>query len=290
MTLEPTIKQIKDNVWKVEEAGTKYSLKQYRSMSTAVKVKYVHEELEKMSFPHIVPLLPTEDQLLLKQPWLENARPVSYKRRADRTDSLMALRELHRTDRHFNWKASPYLHTYPLMMKWTDRLSRFLDHRAFFQQLIGVRRVQEIIFYAKEALPIVKQHANEAIGQHTLLHGDVVHHNILRDENGVIRLIDFDLACTSHPDTELALWSHRVLPHVSYNVDFLFEEQQALDKMNRNAKAMLLYPNEILREWLHLLTLPEHNQHKLARQLIPFTEAALFAWPKLWFDVEKRMK
>ncbi|QTD41597.1 aminoglycoside phosphotransferase family protein [Sporosarcina sp. Te-1] len=283
------MKQIKENVWKVEDNGSKYSLKRYHSMSTAVKVKHVHEELEKMDFPHIVPVLPTEDRLLLQQPWMENARPVSYKRRADRTDSLAALQALHQTDVHFDWKASPYLHTYPLLTKWVDRLSRFLDHRIFLQQMLGVRRVQEIIFYAKEALPIVRQYNREP-GQQTLLHGDVVHHNILRDQNGVIRLIDFDLACISSPDTELALWSHRVLPHVSYNVNFLFGEQRAIGNMNPGAKAMLLYPNELLREWLHLLTLPDQNQQKLARQLIPFTEAALSAWPKLWYDVEHSMK
>ena len=52
---------------------------------------------------------------------------------------------------------------------------------------------------------------------------------------------------------------------------------------------ILLYPNELLREWLHFFSLSETTQKRQVKKLIPFTESALSHWPKLWYNVE-RMK
>lgn len=289
MALEKNIRKVKKNVWKLVEDDSAYSLKRYMTRSTAVKVEYVHRQLHAIRFPHIVPIIPTDDPLLIMQPWIEGTKPVNFRRRVDRTDSLLALHALHRTKEQIDWDASPYLHRYQLMDKWRERLDRFIDNRTGFGKFIKKQAVDEIIMYGEKALPIVKKN-NRKLSDYTLLHGDVVHHNILRDGNGLIRFIDFDLACTGPPGTELALWMHRVLPNVFYNLDFLLEEQSSLAGLDEASKSMLLYPNELLREWLHLLSMPEAKQESLSKKLVPFTEYALSSWPKLWYDIERNMK
>ena len=67
----------------------------------------------------------SEDPLTFIQPWLEGAKAVNFKKRVDRTDSLYALHALHETKTQIDWHASTYLHPYPLIAKWEDRIGRF---------------------------------------------------------------------------------------------------------------------------------------------------------------------
>lgn len=289
MALEKNIRKVKENVWKLVEGDSAYSLKRYKTRSTAVKVQYIHRQLHAIRFPNIVPIITTEDPLYIMQPWIEGTKPVNFRRRIDRTDSLLALQALHKTKEQMDWDASPYLHRYQLVDKWQDRLDRFIDHRQECEKYLDNQSIDEIISFGKNALEILKKNYRKNFN-HTLLHGDVVHHNILRDANGLIRFIDFDLACTGPPGTELALWMHRVLPNIGYNLEFLLAEQEVLNNLDMASKAMLLYPNEVLREWLHLFSLPAENQERLARRLIPFTENALSSWPKLWNEIGRTMQ
>lgn len=287
MALGGNLEQIKRNVWKLEKDGNYYSVKRYESSATAVKVKSLHETLQSVSFPHIISVLPNHNELTFIQPWLNHAKAVNFRKRADRTDSLTALFALHDTKKQVDWSLFPYLYRYPLITKWTERIRRFHAIKEACAFYIGEAQVEEILFYANHALEIVKKNYDDRDG--TLLHGDVVHHNMLRDKNGLIRFIDFDLASTGPAGTEIALWMHRVLPQIDYNVAFLMDEQPALCKLDYGSKVMLLYPNELLREWLHFFSLSARAQRRQVKNLLPFTTSALSHWPQLWYNVE-RMK
>ncbi|MBE1554590.1 phosphotransferase [Sporosarcina limicola] len=284
MVPDGKLEKIKDNVWKMEKEGKHFSVKRYYSISTALKVHRIHDTLHSIDFPHIVPVMSEERQLAFIQPWVDGAKAVNFKKRADRTDSLSALQTLHETASHIDWHASTYLHPYPLIAKWEDRIRRFREISGACEAYIGKGHVDEILYYALNAFSIVKRNDADTT-EDTLLHGDIVHHNILRDQDGIIRFIDFDLACTGPADTEIALWIHRVLPHIDYDIDFLLDEQPSLRELDHASKTLLLFPNELLREWLHLFTLSPSGRERQVKQLIPFTKSALSHWPKLWYDV-----
>ena len=286
MTLDGNLEKIKENVWKLEKGGNHFSVKRYHSLSVASKVQKIHSALQSVGFPHIVQVIDAEDPLTFIQPWLEGAKAVNFKKRVDRTDSLYALHALHETKTQIDWHASTYLHPYPLIAKWEDRIGRFQEISGACEAYIGKGRVDEILYYAVNAMNAVKKNYQDRLDG-TLLHGDVVHHNIFRDKNGIIRFLDFDLACLGPQGTEIALWVHRVLPQIDYDIDFLFDEQPSLQKLDRASKTMLLFPNEMLREWLYLFTLSPSSRERQAKRLIPFTESALLHWPKLWYDVER---
>jgi len=286
MIVKGKAEQINNNVWKLERNGRYYSAKHYDSSSTLYKVNAIHEQLRSLSFPHIVSVMPSEHPLLFTQPWLKNARAVNFKKRADRTESLEALINLHETQSQFDWTKAHYLHEYPLQVKWEDRLFRFESIREACEMYIGKDAVDDIIFYAESALRIVRKSYNHE-EKKTLLHGDVVHHNILRDGDGMIRFIDFDLACVGPSGTEIALWMHRVLPQIDYDLEFLMNEQSALQSLGKSSLDLLLYPNELLREWLHFFSLSKNAQERQLKNMLPFTESALSHWPKLWYNVER---
>lgn len=289
MSVKGKSEQINNNVWKLERNGHYCSVKRYESSTIALKVNELHKTLHTLSFPHVVPVMPSEHHLLFMQPWLKNAKPVNFKKRADRTASLEALIALHETVSQFDWLAASYLHQYPLIRKWEDRLLRFETIREACEVYIGKDDVDAILSYAMNALQVVRRTYKDHV-DNTLLHGDIVHHNILRDHKEVIRFIDFDLACIGPAGTEIALWIHRVLPQIDYDLEYLMDEQPVLQELNDSSMSLLLYPNELLREWLHFFTLSKSAQEKQIKIMVPFTKSALLHWPKLWYNVEQIKK
>lgn len=281
--------KIKKNVWKMESGGAVYSVKKYESLAQAVKVRQVHQVLSKHKFPHIVPILDKQDPLLIMQPWLEGARAVNFKRRMDRMDSFKALQALHDTQLHVDWSIVTCLPYYHMLEKWDSRLAKFSELFELCEHYLPAHLIEELMGYAEEALKICRKQPPPT-PSFTLLHGDVVHHNILRDVSGQIRFIDFDLACLGSAEDERVLWMHRVLPQISYNVAFLLGEHPALQTLSNQGLAKLLYPNEVLREWLYFLSLPTAQQQRMASKLLLFTESALSHWSRLWYDVERMIK
>ena len=89
-------------------------------------------------------------------------------------------------------------------------------------------------------------------------------------KDGIIRFIDFDLASTGPAGTEIALWIHRVLPQIEYDIEFLLNEQPSLQKLDSSSKSLLLFPNELLREWLHFFTLSEKSTREASEKTHPF--------------------
>ena len=280
MEVEKKFSRIKENVWRLEEEGKEYSVKRYADVRDAIKIRKIHELLQTVEYPFCAPITTKGNAHIVVQPWITDAIPVDFTKQSDRRASLTALDALHETESVVDWASLPFLQTYTLLDKWSWRLERFLNKRHTIVPFLGEETFDSIERYSEQALArFVTSTAREA--PHTLLHGDVVHHNLLKTSEGTVSLIDFDLACTGHPDVEIALWLHRVLPKVDYNATLLFDEEPRLQVLGQQAIAMLQYPNEMLREWSYLTTLPEERQQALAKQLIPFTEQALNRWPEL---------
>ncbi|MCM3758124.1 aminoglycoside phosphotransferase family protein [Sporosarcina aquimarina] len=280
MEVEKKFSRIKENVWRLEEEGKEYSVKRYADVRDAIKIRKIHELLETVEYPFCASVTTKGNEHIVVQPWLTDAIPVDFTKQSDRRASLTALDALHETESFVDWESLPFLQKYHLLDKWSWRLERFLNKRHTIVSFLGEDAFDSIERYSEQALErLLTSTAREA--PHTLLHGDVVHHNLLKTSEGTVSLIDFDLACTGHPDVEIGLWLHRVLPKVNYNAALLFEEEPRLHVLGQQAIAMLQYPNEMLREWSYLTTLPEKRQQTLAKLLIPFTEHALNRWPEL---------
>lgn len=280
MEVEKRFSRIKKNVWRLEEDGTEYSVKRYSDARDADKIRKIHELLENVEFPFCAPITKKGNAHIVVQPWILDASPVDFTKQTDRRASLTALEALHETESVVEWVSLPFLNTYTLLDKWRWRLERFRCNRKTITSYLEEDAFNRIEWYSERALDCLQSvPARET--SHTLLHGDVVHHNLLKTPDGSVMLIDFDLACTGHPDVEIALWLHRVLPKVDYNAGQLFDEEPRLQVLGQQAIAMLQYPNEVLREWSYLTTLSEERQQILAQQLVPFTEKALARWPDL---------
>ncbi len=280
MPIEKKFLSIKENVWRLEEDGNQYAVKRYTDIQDALKIRELHNHLLAVKFPFCLPMSKKGNAHIVVQPWLMDSKPVDFSKRLDRKASLQTLDSLHSTNSFMDWETLPFLKPYKLIEKWNWRLERFRSHRELLECYLSKDSIDQIEQYSEQTL-VRLQNTPARKTSHTLLHGDVVHHNLLKTPDGRVHLIDFDLACTGHPDIEIGLWLHRVLPKVDYDAMLLFSEEPRLQELGHQSILMLQYPNELLREWSYLATLPEERQKALTKHLLPFTERALTRWPEL---------
>lgn len=277
--------KINERVWKVKHKEQDYVLKYYASNTNLEKVRMIHHQLEAIHFPYVLPIENKISTNYLVQKWLGNAQSFRYNYAFDRTKSLQLLQALHETSEQIHWPEQPLLQELPIIQKWQHRLWRFEQLKELVCQYIDVEDYLKIVHYATIALTKI-QNMQLPTEKPTLLHGDVVHHNFLKTEEKAY-MIDFDLAHLGASSLEKVLWMHRVLPTVNYELKELIEEQPYLQNLDRQYYLFLLYPNELLREWLHFLTRLQKPSDSYLNKLLDFTTSALFKWPYLWYNIEQ---
>ncbi|WP_052461753.1 phosphotransferase [Sporosarcina koreensis] len=272
--------EVKPHVWRLEEEGQSFAVKRYKDSKGAGKVRKLHNQLQAVGFPYIAPLTDKGTDHLIIQPWLSGTRPVDYASITDRRASLRSLDALHATREVIDWNSVTYLPRFNLHRKWVRRLERFRQQEELIAGHIGTSAFSDICLYAEEAL-LRLEGVSEKEEVPTILHGDVVHHNLLAADDGTVYLIDFDLAAVGSASAEIALWLHRVLPHMAYDGEQLFRELPRLQELSEEALIMLQYPNEVMREWLYFAGLPDPGRHRIRNHLVQFTKQGLHAWPGL---------
>lgn len=274
--------KLKNNIWKKQTPQGTLFIKKYENEAVAEKVKFIHESLEKIHFPYVIPTVKTSVSNVLIQPWLESIRSADYNIREDRRQSLKILKSLHDTGKKINWKRYAIIPKQDLFQKWNNRIEKFLFYENELSPFLD-DSIYDIMLYATNVLRKMKKHPPQNL---TLLHGDVVHHNFLICEDGM-KIIDFDLAAVGDASEELILWMHRVLPHVNYDLEFLLNENPILYNRCLPKLHYLKYPNELLREWLYIVQIEEHEKEEFLDYLLPFTQEALDCWPDFVAEVDR---
>ena len=262
--------QLKENCWRYDTEKGAFFVKYYNDAYTAEKVRLIHAKLMKNHFPYIAPITSKKGTPYIVHKWV-NGRPANYENEQDRSSTLMMLKALHESNEVWD---DAYIPRQNLVRKWETRLSRFKSNEKALLPLLG-GHYYTIIDLAEQALKKIQTKKSTEL---KLLHGDVVHHNFLLSENPV--LIDFDLACLGDPAEEVVLWMHRVLPHVNFDVYDLLNEQPYTEIIQQKIE-YLLYPNELLREWLYLLQVNDDQREQLLQYVQPFTSNSLQMSPTL---------
>lgn len=246
---------IKENCWKWDSSKGPYFMKYYEDLFVAQKVKMIHNTLEKLQFPYHIRAEKNEDAHILKQRWFEG-NSADYRKLEDQRKSLMVLQELHETRYEFDWVSQDLLPYYHLKEKWTQRLSRFIENEEPLTAFLH-ENYKKIVTMAENALDNM-ENTSFSKKSRTLIHGDVVHHNFMINDEG-IKIVDFDLAAVGEYTDELILWLHRVLPNVSYNLIALMNYHPYLHHV-KDKLHYLRFPNEVMREALFYLKCNSRQQ------------------------------
>ncbi|MEC1178322.1 phosphotransferase [Metasolibacillus meyeri] len=270
---------IKHNCWKWQTAAGAFFVKKYDDITIEKKVKNIHRKLAKIDFPYHIPIANNNDGLVI-QKWHEG-RSARFDQKEERLAAVDCLQALHETKANIEWHIEP-LPRQQLQRKWRARFERFLLNEKELSSYLN-KDYETIVQTAYKGLRNMPA-APIQIAETTLLHGDVVHHNFLSTDKGMV-LIDFDLAVLGSPIDEMILWLHRALPNVDYDLALLLEEHP-YTKICKPQLSYIYYPNELLREWLYILQLDTKEREPFLDYLIPFTKKALQHWPKLIKQIE----
>lgn len=270
--LEP----IKSNVWRLKEDGRDVCLKAYDDLAQYLKVKQLHKQLMKLGFKGALPAEFDDTNQLIIQPYYPQKTITDFCLPHVRRNVIEVLEGLHATEEKETWWNQTTLPATSLYLKWQLRLSRIMATEELLIKHFGKQEVLYTLRQAEEAMAEYVHYEAE----HTVIHGDIAHHNFLIGEQG-IRIIDFDLASYADPDEEWILLLQRFMPFADYDLQQLVDEHPDFLRIIEEQPSGLRYPNEVFREWLAFLQKPHKRKQE---RLLAFTSKAIENHRRLWYD------
>ncbi|MER1986016.1 MAG: phosphotransferase [Solibacillus sp.] len=272
---------VKENCWRKETKHGDYFLKYYDRLDVAKKVRLIHKRFTDSQFPHHIPLEKNIEEQTILQRWV-SGRSANYNVLEDRIKTVDCLQNLHMTNNYIQWRTEP-LPTQNLKDKWRRRYERFCEQQQL-RSILG-DSYERILQIAKAALEKIEQ-VPSSPEPLTILHGDVVHHNVLITE-GETYLIDFDLAMFGEASDEIILWLQRALPNVDYELNQLLSEHPYLE-IAKQKLDYLRFPNEVMREALYMLQLDGAKRAYFEVFLHGFIQDYLLYYNRLLAHIESQ--
>lgn len=202
--------------------------------------------------------------------------------RKNREEGLALLEKYHETTKNFMDSYKGILEKDKLLKKWRERTSTFINNRSLLNFFIDQEKIDEILSWANWSLTRLEAGPPFKRESSVILHGDVAHHNFLRAYNGELYLIDFDLISVGNPRVDYLQYANRILPHMNWSFEELFELKEMKVFLGENEFLYgLVFPTDILREWNRLVREREYGNPYQVRKVInyvmeQFTERQLF--------------
>lgn len=270
------LESIKPNVWRLREDGRDVVIKAYEELALYLKVRQLHKQLMQLDFTDSLDAEFDDENQLIIQPYYARLQETNYANPQVRKQVIRVLTALHDTEEQESWWNQTTLPASSLYMKWQMRLSRILAVQDKLEEFLDAKSVRYSIEQAQLALDEFIHYD----AHHTLIHGDIAHHNFLMGARG-IRIIDFDLASYADPDEEWILLLQRFLPFADYDLQLLIDEHPDFLRVLEEQPVGLRYPNELFREWLAFLQKPHPKKQE---RLLAFSAKAIENHRKLWYD------
>jgi thiamine kinase-like enzyme len=105
-----------------------------------------------------------------------------------------------------------------------------------------------------------------------ILHGDVAHHNFLRNKAGNLQLIDFDLISIGPNSLDYLQYANRILPYMDWSFNQLSQMKQIQSFLNEKAFLYALaFPADIFREWNRIIREQTYKDHTKFKQVMEMT-------------------
>lgn len=206
-----------------------------------------------------------------------NRRDFTYHSHSNRKEGLELLNKFHSITVSFVNRYKTLIPSSDIQTKWMDRLKRFKKNYSQIRQYLNQKYIEELVDWSNWSLKGI--HENESFffeKPHVVLHGDVAHHNFLRDRTGNLNLIDFDLIGIGPASLDVLQYANRILPFIDWSLDGLKQYPQIAVYLKEKAFLYALaFPTDILREWNRLLRdnkqlNPRHYQNVLDLTLDQF--------------------
>lgn len=273
------LQQLRKNVYYVQTVNGEFILKGFLTRrELMIQEKFINQLYQK-GFIYTPMFVKTKKSFYVAPyyfAWFhfvkEGFPSFHYRYELDRISGLTLLNHYHATSEKLVKEFTPTLSSFHLINKWSDRLFQFVQHTPYLTYYLSKEKVAQLIQWGEWSLTGVKHQPDIFyVEKKVILHGDVAHHNFIRDEKRQVYLIDFDLISIGCRANDLIQYVNRILPAIKWSYEKLASYEQLQFYLNETAFLYALaFPADIYREWNRLLRTNRLNEQKLS-QLIHLT-------------------
>jgi hypothetical protein len=274
--------KIRKNIYFIKTENEKYMIKGYSSNHKLKLQETFTATLRKEGF--------TKSYAYLQSPYKEplyfegkyfgcmeylnpNEKSFSFRTLKNRKEGLRLLEEFHQITASFTQRYKTLLPESDIQIKWTERTNIFLDNLTLIRYFVKESLLNEILEWATWSLNGMRENNDFFLKDpNVILHGDVAHHNFLRDSDDQLNLIDFDLISIGPKCNDILQYANRILPNIDWSFEFLKGHPQIQKYVNEKAFLYALaFPSDILREWNRLIREKEFSNSHKYKQVIELT-------------------
>lgn len=291
------IRRIRKNVFLIKSNDFWFILKGYSSYRKLKVQETFTKALEQEGFIQTYQFYVHDEPIIIDnmiygciQYLYPNRTAFTYKNEKHRKEALLLLTHFYSVTEHLVNIYQYILPPFRIMDKWQMRKDQFLRNKELIEKYIDPFIVKEIVSFAEQSLNN-GQNSSEFFQSKpkVVLHGDVAHHNFLRDVNGQLFLIDFDLISIGPAVIDYLQYANRILPHM----DWSFEELEGMPVFSELLQeetflSYLLFPTDILREWNRFFRQWDGRNPESLQQVIHLT-LDQYKKRKKFYDKVKRL-
>lgn len=275
------INQIRQNVFKVETNHTPFILKGFRSYHKFKLQETFTSSLIKEGFVHTYSFLP-----LAKDPplffdgiyfgclfyILPSEQPFTYQNETNRKEGLDLIDKFHHVSKKLKDRYVTLLPPHHQQDKWRIRTVQFKKNESILKYFIPKEIMAEYLAWADWSLSGMGETEHTKEANEVILHGDVAHHNFIRDDSNQLFLIDFDLISIGQKEYDYLQYANRILPTLDWELNEMekFPQLKELTTSNQSLYA-LSYPTDVFREWNRCIRERTYIYPKKMRPLLSLT-------------------
>ncbi|OIK17050.1 aminoglycoside phosphotransferase [Bacillus sp. MUM 116] len=213
----------------------------------------------------------------------------SYHTKENISEGLKLLEEFHKVTAAFETRYRTLIPKGDIIGKWQERSAIFINNLPVLENFINPTFLTELLDWAKWSLDGIK--ANSCFFEKepfVILHGDVAHHNFLREVSGTLHLIDFDLIQIGPNVLDYLQYANRILPYLDWSFEQLAEFEPMQKFLQEKAFLYALaYPSDIFREWNRLIRENLHAQPSKTKYVMDLTMNQFFLRKEFFNHLQK---
>ncbi|WP_040207819.1 phosphotransferase [Neobacillus jeddahensis] len=289
---------VRNSVFLLKTEKNTYMMKGYHTNSRLRLQEAFTTSLRKEGFfkTYLFLTPPTKEQLFFEGTYFgcieyipPNKKPFSFLTQKNRQEGIELLAQFHQTTASFESRYRTLLPKGQLIEKWTERHRLFAGNIPFIQYFMNDQCLSELTSWANWSLKGMNNHRHFFQQEPNLiLHGDVAHHNFLRDRNGRLHLIDFDLISSGPPSFDYLQYANRILPYMDWSFEKLASLKQINQYLHEEAFLYALaYPADIFREWNRLIREKTYTDHVRFSQVMELSISQFYTRKKFIHHLQK---
>ncbi|WP_409251497.1 phosphotransferase [Bacillus sp. SCS-153A] len=291
------LKKIKEGKWRLQTGNERWFLKLFPNNQKFQLQMEVARDLKKAGFRRVPGFHPLHENDNIEMDrktvglteWIETDEIFTFNSYKDRVAALAVLQEFH----HYSGKVLSNgnvtaLPKQKLLEKWNRRLDEFKRNKKKLSVYVPPAMIDTYIKIGEIALKGLERQGFP--GEICILHGDLAHHNFLRDKKKDLYMIDLDLITAGPAEIDYLQFANRIFPYINWSLKELWEHEPfSFYKENQCFLYGILFPSDIFREWNRFFRSSPRYQKSVWNYLMSLTVYQFHARMVCCRDIQKSL-